>query len=108
MKEKIITIFKTIWLFFYNHRNEIFWYFKNLAIGFDQFVNCVFGGYADETMSSRLYRLSVSDSNFAIFGKTMVIILDLVFLWQGKNHCQKSYEWDKAKMDLPESMRKTE
>jgi hypothetical protein len=105
MKEKLITIFKTIGLFFYNHRSEIFWYCKNVSIGFDQFVNSIFGGYADETMSSRLYRLSISDSSFAIFGKTMVILLDIFFLWQGKNHCKNSHEWELNKMDLPEKMR---
>ena len=34
-------------------------YFHNLGIALDQLVNAVFGGYPDETMSSRTWRLSL-------------------------------------------------
>lgn len=59
-------------------------YFKNLAIAADQTINAVFGGYPDETLSSRLYR---KDNN-AQSGKASKcwtyarITVDRLFFWQ--------------------------
>ena len=64
-----------------------FWIKQNL-IAFDQLLNTLFfGGWADETMSSTLWRME-RDGYFWGFLRTIVDKL----LWFDPNHCRTSYE----------------
>ena len=63
-------------------------YFYNILIGVDQLVNCFLGGYPDETISSRAYRLSLKSK----FGLLLKNFIDFLFSPWGSNHCKSSYE----------------
>lgn len=61
-------------------------YFINILISFDQFVNVLFLGQPDETISSRAWRCKDANS----FWKFMRKLIDTLFFWQ-KDHCYYSY-----------------
>ena len=62
-------------------------YILNNLIAIDQFINVIFGGAADETISSRLGRHKDTNKVAAFFAK----IVDTLFFWD-KNHTTKSIE----------------
>ena len=73
-------------------------YFWNILISIDQFVNTVFGGDPDETVSSRIGKwLYLPHTTFkwkVAYGICRVLhVLD-------KNHCIKSIEEDEGQFDL--------
>ena len=61
-------------------------YITNVLIGFDQFINTIFLGFPDETLSSRAWRCKDANS----FWKFMRKLIDTLFFWQ-KDHCYYSY-----------------
>lgn len=75
-------------------------YFLGLAIAFDQLLNAIFGGWADETFSSRVYR----NSNMSLYWATLRRCIDTLFFWQ-KQHCYKSYQAEIKRESLPPEMR---
>lgn len=57
---------------------------KQVLIAFDQLVNTLFGGWADETISARAYRKSVA-------GKpALANLINRIFYWQS-NHCRGAW-----------------
>lgn len=70
-----------------------------IAVALDQLVNTLFAGFADETLSSRAYRLSVERNRH--WPKR---IIDLLFFFQ-KEHCKTAYESEQERAHLPPSMR---
>lgn len=73
-------------------------HFLQFFIALDQVLNTVFGGWADESLSSRAHRLSEK-------GKTWPKkLIDAIFFWQ-KDHCKESYESELERSQLPPSMR---
>ena len=56
-------------------------------------MNVLFGGHADETVSSRVGFLYISGSKTAI-GVKMVIDAMFYLALQQTNHCVSSIEWD--------------
>ena len=82
----MFTVVKTIamgWL-----TGGSFWLKQN-AIAFDQFLNTFFfGGWADETMSSALWRMEKQAKLSGIIFRPVVDTL----LWFDKDHCRTSYE----------------
>lgn len=66
-------------------------YFWNLLISIDQFVNTLFGGDPDETISSRMGRAIRKNECFLCKG----ICWFLSFF--DKDHCAKSVEKDEGK-----------
>lgn len=63
-------------------------YFLNLLIGLDQFVNVVFGGAPDRTIS---YRAWQHRDHWA--GAAAVRLIDGIFgLFGQQNHCKTVYE----------------
>lgn len=62
-------------------------YFRNIAIAIDQFINTLFGGDPDETISSRAGKSS----------KRWGYILCRCLHWIDRNHCIKSIEYDEGK-----------
>lgn len=74
-------------------------YIRNNAIAFDQQLNTLLGGYLDETLSSRSYRL---DKKGKILGKVFRPLIDMIFFWQEK-HCFESYMSELNRKQFPKS-----
>lgn len=68
---------------------------KQIAVALDQLVNTIFGGYADETMSSRCWRLR----EFQPY-KTLLPVIDTVLFFDPQ-HCETSYLNEIARKYLP-------
>lgn len=73
-----------------------------VAVAFDQLINALCGGYADETMSSRVWRLR----QFQPY-KTLRPVIDTILFFD-PNHCQTSYESEVARKYLPASFSQPE
>lgn len=71
-------------------------------IGIDQLANTLFGGWADETLSSRCFRLEMER------GITWPRRLVDTILFFDKDHCQESYLSEIERRQLPPSMRDKE
>lgn len=61
-------------------------YILNILISFDQFVNVLFLGQPNETISSRAWRCKDTNS----FWKFMRKLIDTLFFWQ-EDHCYHSF-----------------
>ena len=61
-------------------------YIINLLVVFDQFINVLFSGQPDETISSRAWRCKDVSS----FWRFMRKFIDLLFFFQPQ-HCFKAY-----------------
>ena len=70
-----------------------------VLVALDQLVNTFFGGYADETISSRSHRAYVSGKR-----KWTRNLFNLMFFWQ-KDHCKEAYESEMERSQLPPEMR---
>jgi hypothetical protein len=66
-----------------------------IAIAADQLINTLLGGYADETMSARCWRLRALQPY-----KTLRPLIDGLFFWQPK-HCQSAYESELKRSQEP-------
>jgi len=65
-------------------------YFVNVLIGFDQLLNAIFGGYPDETISSRIGKHVVkNDSRVCNILSNLLNLVD-------KNHCIDAIEKDEG------------
>lgn len=67
---------------------------KQVLIAIDQFINTLFLGYADESISARAYRLR--DKGWSWQHKW----IDRLFFWQ-QNHCKESYISELKRQQLP-------
>lgn len=65
-----------------------------VAIAFDQLVNAILGGWADETLSSRSYRESPK----------MAKLIDTL-LWFDKDHCYESFVSERLRLQSPPEAR---
>ena len=70
-----------------------------ILIAFDQLINTLFGGMADETLSARAYRLELER------GRSWARKLIDGILFFDKDHCKESYESEILRRQLPPSMR---
>lgn len=87
-------------------------WFVQLFIAVDQLLNVLVtpltgGVWADETMSSRAYRMWVKGR---LWGKFWMPVIDKLFFWQEvapglKGHCHQAYEREKKRTGLPPEMR---
>ena len=73
---------------------------EQIPIAIDQLVNTIFGGWADETISSRAYRMQEKSGKFAKLRK----LIDSLFRRQ-KDHCRTAYESEMQRRHLPPEMR---
>lgn len=64
-------------------------YFRNILISIDQFINTIFRGDPDETISSRWGK----DKDKTLIAKVGCNVLDVI----DKDHCEKSIEEDEGK-----------
>ena len=69
---------------------------KQLLIALDQLVNAAIGGYADETISARAWRLRKTSYSWRVTR----FVIDGVFFWDA-NHCQESYLNEMRRKQLP-------
>jgi hypothetical protein len=60
-------------------------YFLQVAIGVDQLVNTLLGGWADETLSSRCYR-----QQHKLRWRVAQAVVNFIFFWQYE-HCRQAY-----------------
>lgn len=73
-------------------------YFFNILIGFDQTVNTLFGGYPDETISARAWRLR----NKTKLWKLAHTSINALFFFQ-PNHCYKAYKAEVKRLQSPKA-----
>lgn len=74
--------------------------YKQIPIAIDQLVNTLFGGWADETISSAAWRKRNGNKGWALLRKT----IDALFFWQ-ENHCKSAYESEKNRLQCPPELR---
>ena len=70
-----------------------------VAIAFDQLINAAAGGYADETMSARCWRLRARRPY-----RWLRPVIDWIFFWQA-DHCRTAYESERLRSQLPAEYR---
>lgn len=83
-------------------------YFIQVFLAFDQLINTIIPpldgtvGYADETLSARCYR-AYRDGK--ILGKVFMKPIDLLFFWQGPDHCRNAYIKEFDRKNYPSEYR---
>lgn len=75
----------------------------HVLIGFDQFLNAIFGGHADETFSSRCYRGAVLAKKPKKRWRVWYKIVNGLFF--DKNHCKAAYESEVHRRQYPSEFR---
>ena len=75
-------------------------YGKNLLIAVDQLINTLTGGWPDETLSSRAYRMAVDGHPWL-----MRAIDGLAMLFGDKNHCEASFDSERLRLQAPPEAR---
>ena len=79
-------------------------YLKQVLIAFDQLVNALLNGMADETLSARAYRTAQDGKVFGLFWMPIIDALALMLTFGGdNNHCQDSYESERLRSQLPQA-----
>ena len=78
---------------------------KQILIAIDQLFNTLFFGWADETLSSKCYRLKRDGVR-----NWPCNLIDTLFFWDrdkstGKRHCELSYLSEIERNQLPPEMR---
>ena len=67
-----------------------------ILIAFDQLINTILGGMADETISSRAHRNRHKNWRWRFMRR----LIDGLFFWQ-KDHCYQSYLAELDRKQLP-------
>lgn len=75
-------------------------YGRHILIAVDQLLNTLLGGWPDETLSSRAYRLALVGSPWPM---RVIDVLALVF--GDKDHCRESYESERTRAQAPPEAR---
>lgn len=78
-----------------------------LLIALDQLLNVLVtpfarGAWADETLSSRAWRMWVKRRPFGLLFKPTI---DFLFSWHSTDHCEKSFLNERAGRNLPPELR---
>ena len=99
----LLTIGFLIYTYFSGEEKPVqkFWR-KQILIGYDQLFNTYAMGWADETISSRAYRLRFFHN--VEWAARLERIVDALFFWQ-VNHCKKAYEGEMRRDQFPPDMR---
>ena len=81
-------------------------HFKNhlwhVLIALDQLGNAVLGGWADETLSSRIHRRATEPMPRRRW-RVALWLVNRVFFWQA-NHCKSAFERERARAHLPQEL----
>lgn len=75
---------------------------REVLIAVDQLANAILGGYADETISARSWRLRTKRPYC-----WMRPVIDWLFQWQ-PDHCKGAYESERLRSQLPPEYRDTD
>jgi hypothetical protein len=73
---------------------------RQTLIALDQLVNTLCGGFADETISSRCWRLRYRQPY-----KALRAVIDGLFFFDGA-HCKASYQSERLRAQLPPELRR--
>jgi len=76
-----------------------FW-LKQIAVAFEQCLNALLGGWADETLSSHAYRLEMTGKPFGFMRR----VIDAV-MFLDPDHCRESYLSETKRMQAPPETR---
>lgn len=72
----------------------------HILIALDQLLNTFLAGYADETVSSRAYRMDGKKRRWTI-ART---VIDGLFFWE-PDHCRQAYLSEQQRRQLPPEFR---
>ena len=72
---------------------------KQVLIAFDQLINALLGGWADESLSAHAWRQHLEGKR-----NWPYLLIDAILFFDG-NHCRTSYESELERTQLPPSMR---
>jgi hypothetical protein len=75
---------------------------REVAVAVDQLMNAIFGGYSDETISARSWRLRECRPYCYLRP-----VIDKLFFWQ-PDHCRASYEAERLRSQLPVEYRQVD
>ena len=75
-------------------------YGKSVLVALDQLVNALLGGWPDETLSSRCWRLEMAGVR-----SWPRKIVDALFFWDA-SHCRESYKSERTGRQLPPELRR--
>lgn len=79
-----------------------FW-MRQVALAVDQLLNSILGGWSDETISARAWRLHRGKRRWA----ALRLLIDGVFTLMGqRNHCQDAYISERQRLHLPPEVRR--
>lgn len=70
-------------------------YIRKVLLGLDQFVNTIFNGWPDETLSARVHREN---------RKGLEKFINILFFFQ-PDHCRKAFEGELKREDLAREYR---
>jgi hypothetical protein len=79
-------------------------YGEQVFIALDQLANALIPpldgtvSYADETLSARCYR---AHRDGKLFGRLFMRPIDLLFCWQGRDHCKNAYTKEFERKNYP-------
>lgn len=76
---------------------------KAILIALDQLINTLLGGWPDETLSSRAYRLAVEGTAWP-----MRMIDAVARIFGDVNHCEASFDSERVGRQLPPELRRQE
>ena len=80
----------------------------HVSVAFDQFINAVLGGAADETLSSRTYRGAVLAKQPKKRWRIAFRVIETLFFWEKGQHCRIAYQSELKRRQYPASFRKKE
>ena len=69
---------------------------RQVLVAVDQLANTLIGGWADESISARAYRMHTQSKRW----KLAMEIIDRLFFWE-QEHCQWAWMVEKARKQLP-------
>lgn len=76
-------------------------YLRFVLIAIDQLANALLGGYADETLSSRIHRGAVLAAKPKRRWLVARRVVNGLFFWQ-PDHCRGAYEMEVMRRHLPD------
>lgn len=68
---------------------------KQVPVAFDQFINALAGGWADETISARAHRQADGKARWRRTKK----VINAIFFWQ-EDHCRRAYQSEQERLHL--------
>lgn len=72
---------------------------QQLFVGVDQLINVLLGGWADETVSARAWRLRHKPR-----WRRVQRLIDRIFFWE-RGHCERAHRSEQTRRHLPPEYR---